>query len=319
MRLHNSYYTFDQASLTKKKAAPTLENLPTEIQVLILRQLPDLDSVRCLVFSSSKYHQAYLLIRSEILFIHLLQEYNNQVNLGDSLAALHSKNLLAANPDNVDHVVSLLDFRRRATKEGLINKFIHHGVLDLDDTIALLKIHKAANYLLTDFSVHMKKPSWWKNDAGEWETELPLRFSPTERSRFFRAFYRLQIWCNIFGKPLYHQESNEGKVESNKWVDLGTFSCQDAFRLLFGTMSPWEIEEVGCLWTFMEHRYSQVFEEITNGLVETYNSNPSLRSVSPPAIGILPEGTKIFELHDLQEGKLPPTLNHNKISLFEEH
>lgn len=74
-----------------------LGGLPTELQILILQQLPDLDSVRCLVYSSSKYHQAYQLIQYEILFFDLLRKYNNgQVDIGNSLATIRSENLLAA-------------------------------------------------------------------------------------------------------------------------------------------------------------------------------------------------------------------------------
>lgn len=57
-------------------------------------------------------------------------------------------------------------------KERLVDTSTQKMTLDLEETIGLQKIHKAAMFLLEDFFLNMKRPSWWTNDIGGWETEL---------------------------------------------------------------------------------------------------------------------------------------------------
>jgi hypothetical protein len=69
----------------------------------------------------------------------------------------------------------------------------------------------------------------------------------TERTRLLRAFYRLEIFCHLFAGSQYESSG---------------FRCSDMSRLSFSKLSPWEVEEIGCVYTFIKERYEQVMAEV---------------------------------------------------------
>ena len=86
----------------------------------------------------------------------------------------------------------------------------------------------------------------WKNDI------LPLRLFETEKVRWFRGFYRLQIFANIFGPfELLIQGFNADKRD--EWTNT-TFTVEEAWCVFFGTMAPWEVAELGCVFQYILQR-----------------------------------------------------------------
>lgn len=86
----------------------------------------------------------------------------------------------------------------------------------------------------------------WKNDI------LPLRLFETEKVRWFRGFYRLQIFANIFGPfELLIQGFNADKRD--EWNNT-TFTVEEAWCVFFGTMAPWEVAELGCVFQYILQR-----------------------------------------------------------------
>jgi hypothetical protein len=51
----------------------------------------------------------------------------------------------------------------------------------------------------------------------------------------------------------------------NDWYGK-PFSAADAWRLLWGTMPPWEVEEVGCIWMYCDYKYGDIFNEVREAL-----------------------------------------------------
>lgn len=100
----------------------------------------------------------------------------------------------------------------------------------------------------------------------------PLR--TVEKVRIMRAFYRMQIMCNLFGVP-------------NTEDDIGFTSAFDGLEILglfLSFFEPWEIEEVNCVYAFVYSQYSLVFDHVVRALNEEHSGrNPRtivFRSVS---------------------------------------
>ncbi|KAI5457678.1 hypothetical protein BGZ63DRAFT_427714 [Mariannaea sp. PMI_226] len=72
--------------------------------------------------------------------------------------------------------------------------------------------------------------------------------SPTEYLRFCRAFYRTELFFVLFGTDPPSTES-------------GAFSGSEN-ELLFSRHSPWENEQIACVYDFLEKRFSQASHDV---------------------------------------------------------
>lgn len=269
------------------------------MQISILHQVADFTSLGALVLASRKYCRAYYSARWEILSDLLHRQYGGDVDIVESLTAVRSQGLWAKDKRNSEQIIALLDFRRRAGIESEIDRYQHNS-LTAPELVKLLALHEVTRFFINDYSKSLKQPSWWQADAqGDWETVvLPINLSSNERVRFFRAFYRFQTWCHIFGQEECHPScpSNIRANSTNQWCDT-TFSREDAWCLLWGTMPQWEVEEVGCIWRYFFSKYGQFFEEITKVLEAKLNRDPEY----PPFINPkwLPSSHLLCEVYDL--------------------
>lgn len=255
--------------LTSLKDKCSLEELPTELRILILSSISDLHSLRSIVHASPACHQAYQHVRSELLQNMLYKEYNGLVNVTDAVTAMRSKGLHAYVPSNKERIISLLDSWLRSDEIRRLvlpsTASVPDAPASVDETIQLLHLHRVMTFLLNDYCNVAPCPKWM--DQTKWENEvLPLCLSDTEKVRCLRGFYRLQIFANIFGPIEYPvHEFNVGKKDD--W-DRKMFSKEEAWRVLFGTMAPWEVAELGCVFQYIHERYSVPYYEIAESLAQ---------------------------------------------------
>uniref|UniRef100_A0A093V543 Aflatoxin B1 aldehyde reductase member 4 n=1 Tax=Talaromyces marneffei PM1 TaxID=1077442 RepID=A0A093V543_TALMA len=303
------------------QATNTLDSLPVELKLCILQQLPNLQSIQVLTRASSKYFQTYTQFRSQVLYDLLLRQYNDEVDIPEAVVTMRSEGVIAENTHNRDKIIDLLDYRRRGAKECKTNfradSFTAHEIMKM------MKLHESAIYFMEDYAADLPAPSWWDHKSRKWTS--PIVFSHTERARFFRAFYRFQTWCHIFGQPEYgrHFSSVSSSTSSsvgssfsagleapseNEWADR-TFTLEQAWRLIWGTMPPWEIEEVGALLDYFMSKYIQVFQEITTALINGHRPGNSAEDDPVPSaalpddsapVGTLPLGTPIHMAYELR-------------------
>lgn len=74
------------------------------------------------------------------------------------------------------------------------------------------------------------------------------QLSKTEKTRIVRGFYRFQIICNLFGPD----------------VLIGRFSYGHEQRLgsFLDMFEPWELEEITCIYWFINGKYLSVLEDV---------------------------------------------------------
>ncbi|KAJ6118152.1 hypothetical protein N7471_014029 [Penicillium samsonianum] len=268
-------------------AKPTLEGLPTELLILILLEIPDLASLKSIVLSSPIFHQAYLTVRQEALCRIVKDQWG--LLLGDAIAATRSRGLF------FDHhkpeAIALLDTWRR--REEISDLALGSSIpidepSNLEEIFNLFYLHKVSHFFLKEYETKVPRPPWISND--QWENSiLPIELSHTEKHRFLRALCRLQIYTNIFGE--YEQLINR-RMKRNAWRDSpkGDF-CNDelAYRVFFGTMPPWEFQEIGCVWAYFTTMFDHIYKEISAGLHELVEKHMNKDDWQYPYFEFLPQ------------------------------
>ncbi|GFF78311.1 hypothetical protein IFM47457_04625 [Aspergillus lentulus] len=208
--------------------------------------------------------------------------------MADAIAAVRSRGLYAVKPSNRAKIIALLDSRRRSEeirRLGLSSWPFPDEPADIEEIIQLLHLHEKAIFLLDDYTRTAARPEWM--DLEKWKNEiLPLTLSTLEQRRFLRAFYRMQIYGNIFGDieiPL----GADDVEEENDWFDNGrtrtvTFTDEETWRLFFGPMAPWEVEEFSCFWRHCYHRWEEPYLEISTSLLAYLGPTVIFFSDLPP-------------------------------------
>ncbi|KAK7708658.1 hypothetical protein SLS63_013464 [Diaporthe eres] len=181
------------ASSLDASTAPqlSLEQLPVELQQLIMSQAPTLSSLSALVHASPQLHRVYVENRTPILRSVLAQALNGM--LVDALGAYHSGK----------------EFFQRVREESLLWAFVEEyeskytstatdwmAALSLEDIIHLHHFHTSVIEPLADRYASWALASLPIPSTNEQTRKQPL--SNTERCRIQRAMYRLQIFCSAW-------------------------------------------------------------------------------------------------------------------------
>ena len=211
------------------------------------------------MLSSPRCHQVYLPRKQEILACVLKAQYGDLLDLPEAITAVRSQGLLFQ--DHKEEAIALLDAWRRPeeiSELALTPSSRMDKPKSLEETIKLLQLFKQLHFFLEDYATNAPRPAWIS--PAEWEHKLPLQLTSTEKRRFLRALCRLQILANIFGLP---ETDRPFEGPDNDWDRIGSPEATDAFRLFYGTMPPWEYEEMGCVWSYLFSKYDLIAQEIS--------------------------------------------------------
>ncbi|KAJ5578636.1 uncharacterized protein N7459_007600 [Penicillium hispanicum] len=276
-------------------AEPTLENLPTELKILILFRVPDHDTLKSLVLASPKYHHAYLAVRQELLEYLVHQQYSGFLDLAEALTVVRSQGLYFSSYK--ESAISLLDCWRRRNETHSLGQALRKPD-GLEEVIKLLHFHKLLSFFLEDYSINAPRPPWIQ--LAQWKNEyLPLGFSPLETRRFLRALCRFQLLHNIFGDQIECEHDYDEIPNCDKHPDcdkhgvrpiwqLGEFNGRrgpsrmnntwlcglEAYRLFYGIMPPWEYEEMGCVFGYLVSKIKPISKEIADDLRQLIKNTP---------------------------------------------
>lgn len=221
----------------------SLEELPVELQQLIMSQAPTLSSLGALVRASPQLHRVYVESRAQILRSVLAQVLNGM--LVDALGAYHSGK---ESFQRVREESLLWGFVEEYESKYTATAFDWMAALSLEDIIHLHHFHTSIIEPLTD-----RYASWALASLpipSETEQTRKQTLSNTERCRIQRAMYRLQIFCNVCGS-LGEGRSSRKRIEKNV----------DRLRVL-SIFPAWEIEEILCFHIFAEEMNGKVFRQV---------------------------------------------------------
>ncbi|RAL05392.1 uncharacterized protein BO80DRAFT_478376 [Aspergillus ibericus CBS 121593] len=176
-------------------AQPTLEGLPVELHISILFTLPDTASVWSLILTSPTYYGAYQRVKKELLSSLLKKHYAGLVDITNAITVIHSRGLYAHDIANKEKIIALLNGRHRSEeirRLKLSSRPLPDEPADDQELMQLLQLHNHALFFLNDYRRN------------------------TEKQRILRAFYRLQIYGNIFG-PIEQSADSENNPQNNEW------------------------------------------------------------------------------------------------------
>lgn len=246
-----------------------LEKLPSEVRRHILYLLR-FEELRALIHASPVFHQQYILDRRSLLLKSLMPVPGNVAV--DACAAYHSRwadyeDLCTK--EEVTHFLQSYQNRRCSTQPSNFA-----AKLTEDQAASIVTFHLSVVKPLTRLYHGWALANLTNQTEGKSEDQADDKpLTKTEETRLFRAFYRFQLCCNLFGtgrhRPLLCYRLDFRSVDI-----LASFFC------LF---EPWEVEEIVCIYTFAKAKYTEIFQKIR---WDVHEENPKFGGQRPPT----PEG-----------------------------
>ncbi|KAI4267277.1 MAG: hypothetical protein LQ337_008431 [Flavoplaca oasis] len=220
-----------------------IEGLPIETQTAILRQVPDIRSLKNLVHASPVLYNVYGAQRVSIL--QAVLELETGLCSPHALAVIEASSL-ERDTTQEDYQNSLGAFYQRYRTGQQIQN------LSSDQTFALLRLHRVVSLATEAFCASATHPTSGSSAPVE-------ALSSDEDMRIRRAFYRYQTYCilaNPTTQSLFDWDTPNAPPSCRpKRVESKARRTLDANRFLAGYPSRQEIEEIICIYDFLVRYY----------------------------------------------------------------
>jgi len=248
-----------QYTSSLRSTYPTLENIPPELRYQILTFL-NLEELHALVHASPVFHQDYLRNRKSLLRECLETTLHSVVvdarfAYKTGLAGFLDKRSV----QNVTQMVKDYQDQRHSSSYSAESEII-------DIVMFYFSVIKPLTRRYTEWTL-----SNLAQETNSKQIYGPL--SRTEGTRVLRAFYRFQLFCNLFGVV------NHKSLQPNR----SDFTSIDILRIFIGLFEPWEVEEIASIYAFSKEHYDKILHDIHWDLHE---KNPKFDNQRPPT----PEG-----------------------------
>lgn len=206
----------------------TLLLLPPEIQQAIFSQV---DNVRTFKAAAASCHSLRdLLLHSNLVINQVLMRVIPPDLLPEAFAVYKSSRL-------------------PSTNRGIVQDFLHDYFTSLshishfwtlNEAASLEQFHELVQLFTTDFVARALS----KNPVtGSPEKSEPALITERELYRIQRAFYRFELYCNLFKR----NEKCRNPIRPPPLV----IPFEDQSRLFFHRFAPWENEQLACIHDFL--------------------------------------------------------------------
>lgn len=214
-----------------------LETLPPELRVQVLCHISDLNDLRALMFASPVFYQQYRLDRKPVLSQVLVSTLGSL--LADAYGVQRSATIYSP-----PRPLSLDAMRQFIQNYTSLRSAMPELVLE-DCTLADL-VDMAAFHQSVARPLSVKCAALFLQNL---DPSLEVDgLSGTEQIRLLRALYRFQLYCNLFGQgPKPGQRRKVARLDP-----------AETLALLFGSLKPWEVEEIDSIYTLVRSKYDAV-------------------------------------------------------------
>ena len=223
-----------------------LEQLPAELQQMILSALPDVQSLQAAILCCSTIHAAFISAEASVTSRVLLNEIDSDV-IPEAFAALRSlypsKPVRPRNPDiynDVDYQFAEQYLQRRCQRSGPRR---------ISDALRIVKLHDCIRIWAATFAdatlKTMREETMYERLEPDPYDSMQIDATDLEMKRIERAFYRLEIFCNLFRGRLLRYGVHMNIVFEN------------VRRAFFLNFAPWENEQMACVMDFVVRIMSQ--------------------------------------------------------------
>jgi hypothetical protein len=244
---HPSYKTFQQPQKTLSttpNAAFTLENIPSEMQLAIMKKLPDLESLRSLSLISPQFNR----LRIEHQVTVLATVPNSEIDASVFEQAYWTMRAAQQGFDSSNHRSKLRDFMAAFSDSDSDPPEAKH--VPLAELIKISSLHSHVTTLVKDFCAYALSGPLAPSPA----CSKPSAISSMEFNRIALAFYRFELYCNLYKDHLV--------------VEDGTLQASDKLQMklesfkLFDSWNAWESEGVACMRDYFCARLTDAFANI---------------------------------------------------------
>jgi hypothetical protein len=203
-----------------------LESLPAELKVIIFLALPDLISLKSIALTSRSLYNAVKSTERYFVRPFLSKELEFDV-LPEAAAVIASSRIKSrTKPQMVTCAANHLRCRSTWNK-----KFD----FTLADALYMSKLHKKIQYFTKNFFLTAFQDLCWEETHNHEVPEShPAPLTRNETARIMRAFYRFEVYCNLFR---YEQKQQN-------------YTAEEQQELFFSWFSPWENEQLACVETY---------------------------------------------------------------------
>lgn len=250
------------------------DRLSPELITPILLELSEFQSLHSLIRASPKCYQVFLASKERIL-ISLMHQKIQPAAFIDALAAVKASQLKEKGPDRKDVLAFLRKYENKRHK-AVEQKERHHS---LSTAVSLCQLYRSSQYFIKDLTsrsnFYLRR---YKDTALDRTRSSPqdisiileeygsaaLRkgtepamdrddqyapLSDVEEGRLQRAFYRYELYTQIFSSGIEHNGKRLWEIPAESYFFLTKYQ-------------HWEIEELGCvvshLWSLLSHSFDRI-------------------------------------------------------------
>jgi uncharacterized protein YqiB (DUF1249 family) len=240
-----SYKVFkkpQQMETSSKHETAILESLPTEIQLSIIQQLPNVDSLRALSLASRTFNDVRILHKNVVLPQVLMREMG-EVNFEEAYWVVRARQ---AGFDTSNYHVKINNFLSQwlEFEPGSLDASSIHP----SDIIKISDLHRRVLHLVGDFCAYTMSG----DDINVQRVPSLPQLSFSELARITRAFYRFELYFNLYRDPVQAETHSTNKV----------FEVRQQSYTFFNSWPAWEAEEIACIRDYFFARLTDVFANI---------------------------------------------------------
>ena len=261
-------------SLTSSMKHDYIDRLSTELITLILLELPTIQSLHSLIRASPKILHVFLASKENILLFLLRRTIKPAVFI-DALAAVQASQLKESSPDRK----TVLAFLRRyeIKRHKAVEEQGQH--FSRRTAVSLCQLYWSTQYFIkeltirSNFYLHRCRDSFIRSQNGSSDLlrktgKLSIPLSFTEETRLERAFYRYQLYTQIFSSDMEYGGEKLWELPSDSHFFLNKYQ-------------HWEIEELACVENYLWSLLSNAFDRIEPAFVGIQLPAPPLDESEP--------------------------------------
>ena len=246
----------------------SLENVPVEIQQIILHHMPDFSTLQALISASPAYLRAYLSQRHSIMSDILHRSIHPDVLL-DAMAIVDALKLSRNYDDYVPNLKAFVE-QYKTTKASLD---VDLEPLKPSTTEESWEFHLLVLDVTKDFCDYALSTHPVTGQSLNHYTSL----SPNEARRIHRALYRYELFTRLFHEPDFYLEEQDNRHRDRppdktrlalQRNSIRSLDSQDKSWLFFPLFKAWEVEEIACVRDYITHRYDELYESCKSELQE---------------------------------------------------
>jgi len=222
-----------------------LEKLPAELKVLILRNCPDVTTLKALTLSSPSYYHTYLDQRRVVLsnVIHNTLQPSLFFEVFSVFEALRFQED-EGSISRVSEIKAFLLKYHEAREKGIYPSTI----LELEVLVPIAQFQLKIEAIVK----HYCQPILAGNPLTRERQTSSDAITISEVSRLYRGLYRFELFCLLFGERKYDLEDDDWGV----WAR--GFNVLTISRLYLSKLTAWEVEEIVCVGKYILDTYDRI-------------------------------------------------------------